>query len=389
MKVGVHFNWQNYTDWPRYLAKDPLPPKISDQEIYEEEMYLAGLVEPLGFDSYWAIDHHFSPYSMTGGALQHLTYFAGKTSKIDFGTMIVVLPWYDPLVVIDQIAVLDNLLQGRQLTLGLGRGAGVREFDPFRVPMGEARDRFNESLEIMRKAMTNEWFSHDGQFYKIPETTIRPMFRNPERLMERMRVAWSSPETLPLTANNGLGMLMTNQKSWDAYKQDVADFNNIRIGNGQSITQPSVVVKVACFEDEAEAWELMRRHVPESTKSSKHHYQFGDVDRFKNTKGYEQYAAIGKAPDDDEHLIKVGAEPQAWGTPDQVFEKLRHIQSMTAAEEFILNVKFGTMPAEKAEESMRRFAEKVLPRLHDLEATMDPSILELTRTEKATMGEIF
>ncbi|WP_236792219.1 LLM class flavin-dependent oxidoreductase [Amycolatopsis sp. GM8] len=374
MKVGVHFNWQNYTDWDRFLAKKPGPPAISDQEIYDEELHLAGLVEPLGFDSYWAIDHHFTPYVMTGGALQHLTFMAGRTSRLDFGTMIVVLPWYDPLVVADQISVLDNLLQGRQLTLGVGRGAAVREFDAFRVPMGEARGRFNESLAVLRKAISNEWFSHDGEFYQIPETTIRPSFRNPQRILDRMRIAWTSPETLPIAANAGLGMLMTNQKSWDAYASDVSTFNGIRVGNGLTPTQPTVVVRMTCFESESEAWDLMARHSLESSLSSKHHYQFDDPDRFRKTKGYEQYAKLGDVVATDEAIIEKSARPQAWGTPDQVFEQLKAIQRKTGAEEFVLNVKFGTMPAEKAEQSLRLFATEVLPRLHELDAPLDETM---------------
>lgn len=374
MKIGVQFNWQNHKDWGRFLEKGAGKPTVTDQEIYDEEMHLAGLVEPLGFDSYWAIDHHFTPYVMTGGALQHLTYWAGKTSRIDFGTMIVVLPWYDPLVIADQVSVLDNLLQGRQLTLGVGRGAAVREFDAFRVPMGEARGRFNESLEILRRALSNEWFSFDGEHYQIPETTIRPHYRNPQRILDRMRIAWSSPETLPIAANAGLGMLMTNQKSWEDYGTDVAAFNSVRAERGWAPTQPTVVVRTSCFDTEEEAWDLMSRHSLESSESSRLHYQFDDVERFKNTKGYEQYAQLGSAKPDAAAITERGARPQAWGTPDQVFEKLKHIQEMTSAEEFVLNFKFGTLPADKAESSMRLFAAEVLPRLQALDAGLAVSM---------------
>jgi alkanesulfonate monooxygenase SsuD/methylene tetrahydromethanopterin reductase-like flavin-dependent oxidoreductase (luciferase family) len=370
MKVGVHFNWQNHEDWERFLAKGTGPQKVTDQEIYDQELHLAGLVEPLGFDSYWAIDHHFTPYVMTGGALQHLTYMAGKTTRLDMGTMITVLPWYDPLVVADQISVLDNLLQGRQLTLGVGRGAAVREFDAFRVPMSEARPRFNESLAILRKALENEWFSHDGEFYHIPETTIRPKFRNAEAILDRMRIAWTSPETLPIAANAGLGMLMTNQKSWDDYGADVAAFNGIRLRNGLSPTQPTVVVRMTCCDTEAEAWELMVAHSLEAGQSSKYHYQFEDVERFRNTKGYEQYAKLGEAVSTESSVVERTARPQAWGTPDQVLAQLKEIQHKTSTDEFVLNLKFGTMPVETAERSMRLFATEVLPRLQQLEAPL-------------------
>jgi alkanesulfonate monooxygenase SsuD/methylene tetrahydromethanopterin reductase-like flavin-dependent oxidoreductase (luciferase family) len=345
---------------------------VPDTRLYEEELHLAGLVEPLGFDSYWAIDHHFSPYIMTGGALQHLTYMAGKTSRIDFGTMVVVLPWYDPVVVAEQISVLDNLLLGRTLTLGLGRGAAKREFDAYRVSMDEARDRFAESVEVLRKAFTNEWFAHEGQFYTIPETTIRPRPRNPERLLSRMRVAWTSPQTLPIAAEAGLGMLMTNQKSWDEYQEDVRGFNAVRARKGWDPIQPTVVVNVSCFDTEEEAWDVILRHSAQAQDSVQRHYGWKDAERFRNTKGYEQYAKFSELSQRKtiHELGEHAARPQAWGTPDQVVEKLKHVQLMTSAEELVINVRFGAMPAETAERSMRLFAAEVLPRVHELDAPL-------------------
>jgi len=372
MRVGVHFNYQNYTDWDRFEAHKPGPPSVSDQQLYDEELHLGGLVEPLGFDSYWAIDHHFSPYIMTGGALQHLTYFAGKTSRIDFGTMVVVLPWYDPVVVAEQVSVLDNMLQGRKLTLGLGRGAAKREFDAYRIPMEESRDRFAESLDVLRTALSQEWFSYDGEYYHIPETTIRPRPRDPEGVVGRMRVAWTSTPTLPIAANAGLGMLMTNQKSWEEYRDDVRGFNLVRAEHGWAPIQPSVVAHVACFDTEAEAWDTILRHTVEAQNSVQRHYGWKDVERIRNTKGYEQYAQFGELLQRKsvEEVGEYAARPQAWGTPDQVVEKLKHIQRTTSAEELILNFRFGGMPAETAERSMRLFAKEVLPRIHALEAPL-------------------
>jgi alkanesulfonate monooxygenase SsuD/methylene tetrahydromethanopterin reductase-like flavin-dependent oxidoreductase (luciferase family) len=380
MRIGVHFNYQNYGDWDRYEAHQPGPPAVTDQQLYEEELHLGDLVESLGFDSYWAIDHHFSPYIMTGGAIQHLTYFAGRTKRIDFGTMVIVLPWYDPVVVAEQVSVLDNLLQGRRLTLGLGRGAAKREFDAYRVPMDESRDRFAEALDVLRKALTQEWFSHEGEFYHIPETTIRPRPRNPQDLVDRMRVAWTSPQTLPIAADAGLGMLMTNQKSWEEYGEDVRGFNAARAGKGWAPIQPSVVVHVACFDTEAEAWDTILRHTIEAQISVQRHYGWKDADRFRQTKGYEQYAQFGellqrKTPAEiGEH----SAQPQAWGTPDQVLRKLQDVQRTTSAEELILNFRYGGMPAATAERSMRLFAAEVLPKLHAFDAPLHPDMAGAT-----------
>lgn len=376
MKIGVHFNYQNYSDWDRFEAHSDAPQIVSDAKLYEEELYLGGLVEPLGFDSYWAIDHHFSPYIMTGGALQHLTYFAGKTERIDFGTMVIVLPWYDPIVVAEQISVLDNMLQGRKLTVGLGRGAAPREFDAYRSPMGESRARFNESLQILRKALTQEWFSHEGDFYTIPETTIRPRPRNGRELVESMIVAWISPETLSFAANADLGMLFTNSKNWDEYREDVRTFNTIRAEHGWQPLQPTVGVNVACFDTEEEAWDTILRHSIETQSSVEHHYKFADSERFKNTKGYDYYASFGKtlSTKTDEQLGKYKARPQAWGTPDQVLARLQHVQATTAAKELVMNFRYGGMPMETAERSMRLFAAEVLPRLHEIDSVLPPEL---------------
>ena len=378
MKVGVHFNFQNYSDWERFEAQRVSEaPLVSDQRLYEEELHLGGLVEPLGYDSYWCIDHHFSPYIMTAGALQNLTYFAGKTERIDFGTMVIVLPWYDPVMISEQITVLDNMLQGRKLTLGLGRGAAKREFDAFRSPMAESRDRFMESLDVVRKALTQEFFSHEGDFYTIPETTIRPRPRNPQALLDSMRVAWISPETLEIAANAGLGMLFTNSKKWEEYQDDVKRFNEIRALRGWAPRQPTVVANVACFDTEEEAWDVILEHTGKFQESVERHYHFSESARFAATKGYKYYAEFGKTNErtTPEQRARYAAMPQAWGTPDQVLERLQHIQQMTGAEELIMNFRVsGGMPAETAERSMRLFASDVLPALHEMDASLPEAL---------------
>ena len=321
MKVGVHFNFQNYTDWERFRSAGRLRREgRSATSRSTRKICLGGLVDPLGFDSYWCIDHHFSPYIMTSGALQNLTYFAGKTERIDFGTMVVVLPWYDPVAITEQITVLDNMLQGRKLTLGLGRGAAKREFEAFRSPMGESRDRFLESLEVVRKGLTQEYFSHEGDFYTIPETTIRPRPRNPQQLLDSMRVAWISPETLEIAANAGLGMLFTNSKKWEDYQIDVQRFNEIRVGRGWEPKQPTVVANVACFDTEEEAWDVMVQHTGEFQESVERHYHFSESARFAATKGYNTTPSLARPTNQTtpEAAPPVSRHAAGLGTADQV-----------------------------------------------------------------------
>ena len=94
---------------------------ISDQLVYSNEVKLAEFAEPLGFESIWTVEHHFTNYTMCPDPMQFLTYMAAKTKTIKLGSMVVVLPWHDPIRIAEQISLLDTLSNGR-LILGLGRG---------------------------------------------------------------------------------------------------------------------------------------------------------------------------------------------------------------------------------------------------------------------------
>src|SRR5712664_2764664 len=145
----------------------------SDASVMSEHLALGDLAEPLGFDSLFALEHHFTGYAMSPAPPQLLSYYAGRTRRITLGTAVIVLPWHDPVRVAEEIALLDILSGGRCL-FGFGRGAASAEYAGFRVPMEEARARFVEAAQIVVKALTHEVFEWDGEFIKIHRTSIRP-----------------------------------------------------------------------------------------------------------------------------------------------------------------------------------------------------------------------
>ena len=72
---------------------------LSDADVYVHELRLAERAEPLGFDSLWSVEHHFTDYTMCPDVLQFLSYMAGKTQRVKLGSMVVVVPWPDVVVV--------------------------------------------------------------------------------------------------------------------------------------------------------------------------------------------------------------------------------------------------------------------------------------------------
>jgi alkanesulfonate monooxygenase SsuD/methylene tetrahydromethanopterin reductase-like flavin-dependent oxidoreductase (luciferase family) len=115
MRVGVALNM---------LTKEGR----SDADVFAEHLALGDLAEPLGFDSLFALEHHFTGYAMSPAPTQLLSYYAGRTRRITLGTAVIVLPWHDPVRVAEQIALLDVMCGGRCL-FGFVRAAGRHRAD--------------------------------------------------------------------------------------------------------------------------------------------------------------------------------------------------------------------------------------------------------------------
>jgi alkanesulfonate monooxygenase SsuD/methylene tetrahydromethanopterin reductase-like flavin-dependent oxidoreductase (luciferase family) len=357
MQVGVSLFFQNYADFDRHMTRDfGRPPPVADRDLYAEDLRLGDLVEPLGFDSLWTVEHHFTPYAMTASPLHVLAYFAGRTRRIDLGTMVVVLPWHEPLRVAEEISLLDHFTGDRRLMLGFGRGASQLEFGPFRVEREESRGRFAESLDIIRLALTRERFAYEGRFYRIPETSIRPRPRTAD-LTERMFCAWNSPETMALAADAGLGQLFISLSSWDAAAEQAQAFNLRRHEHGWPATSPISVVFVYCAPSDADAQEAADEYLPNMMDASIRHYEM--------LAGAEQGLDVSEVV---QGLNQRFTELNVFGTPETCLDRLLEIQKLVGNGQFIVVFKYGAMPAERAERSMRLFAGTVLPGLHAVRA---------------------
>src|SRR5262249_17690504 len=161
---------------------------------------------------------------MCPDVLQFLTYMAGRTERAQLGSMVVVLPWHDPMRVAEEVSMLDNISGGR-LILGLGRGAGKVEFDGFRLSMDESRGRFVECAEMVLRALETGYCESDGRFVKQPRAAIRPApFKS---FRGRTYAAAVSPESLPIMAKLGVGILVIPQKPWHEVAKELDTYRTM------------------------------------------------------------------------------------------------------------------------------------------------------------------
>ena len=337
----------------------------SDHNVYNEEIKLADMAEPLGFESVWTVEHHFTDYTMSPDPLQFLTYMAGRTKKVKLGTMVVVLPWHDPLRVAEQVSVLDNLSGGR-LILGLGRGAGRVEFDGFGQDMQDSRPKFVESAEMVLEGLENGYCEYQGEHVQQSRVDLRPApiatFKG------RTYAAAVSPESVTIMAKLGIGLLVIPQKPWDAVEQEIEDYRKAyRDINKEDPPAPVMAGWVACDPDLERAREQAVKYIGGYWQTVLDHYRFHE-DHLKGQKGYEYYGKFA------ESLQKQGVEAgvefflnlQVWGDPDRCVDVIADNAKRIGAEAFVGVFSYAGMPWQEARRNMEFFADKVMPRLQKM-----------------------
>jgi alkanesulfonate monooxygenase SsuD/methylene tetrahydromethanopterin reductase-like flavin-dependent oxidoreductase (luciferase family) len=120
------------------------------------------LAETLGFDIAWFAEHHFSNYSITTSPLLLVSHMAAATSRIRLGPAVIVLPFYEPLRLAEDVCLADAVTAGR-LVLGLGFGYQPREFIKFGIPFAERYERGLEAWDLIDQAATGR-MQHRGTF---------------------------------------------------------------------------------------------------------------------------------------------------------------------------------------------------------------------------------
>ena len=346
----------------------------SDAAVMRDHMAMGDLAEPLGLDSIFALEHHFTGYSMSPQPTQLLAYFAGRTKRVKLGTAVIVLPWHDPVRVAEMIAQLDIMCSGRCL-FGFGRGAGRTEYDGFRVDMGEARPRFVEAAQVVVKALREEEFSHDGEFFKIPKMSIRP--RPISRPEERFYASSVSPESAEVIAGMGLGMLVIMQNEWAKCAEDVIKFHEMTVKAGHKPRPPIISTNIACAESRDEAIELGQQYLGNKWDSIEAHYKFSDGG-LANVKGYESYGKMAKTytkmkdPGFRKKANEFYVSIQVVGTPKDCLEQIAELRRLTGTEHLVGEYSFGGMPHKRAEQNLRLFAQKCVPTLQTDEAFTRP-----------------
>jgi len=355
MKWGM-FCLSQFPDQSRRVAGIDL-----DMSHYE-------LAETLGYDTIWLAEHLFSPYSIVNSTQVLAAAVAQRTTQIKIGTAVSIVPFNHPLRTAGDFALVDILSHGR-LLYGAGRAYQPPEFEALEIPMEHSRAMFEEGLEIIVKAWTEDKITHAGAFWNINEPTevLPKPIQKPHPPVYQ---ATSSPESFISAARHGWHPMMATTFLYRVYRDAWKD----------KLSESLALYEQACVKHDrdprgAERMLLVMFLVDETTARAKARYArhlewFYDILAGKLTQtdrivtGYELSMSEGHKAREGGYLEFDKVEQYGAaivGDPAKCIDQLQELKERFGLTEIGLWSNIGGIPHEHVEQSMRLAIDKVIP----------------------------
>ena len=366
----------------RFSIFTTLPPvgRPPDQVLrdFREQVVLA---EELGFHAVWIGEHHFQPFG--GGDLPNAILIgadiAARTSRIRIGQMANIAVWWHPIRLAEDIAILDHLTEGR-IEVGFGRGIRGYEgpqFHPNADPKKEEnRTLFVEIIEVVRKAWTEEFFSHEGENYRFPAPETRfshPMYPiNPE---------WQDGDRVIRLRVTPKPFQKPHPPLWATVSTDRSVSMAAELGLKACYWQPPVrriAERCKVYADVrsrvegrrfgfGEAQAVMRgTYVADSMEAARRDAEAGMMTIFahnQSMRGMQIFLDPGEVIDAGTRLDWDFLEPRSLlvGSPAHVIERLEEHREVCNPEEILIGYAHDGIDQRKTLRNIERFATEVMP----------------------------
>jgi alkanesulfonate monooxygenase SsuD/methylene tetrahydromethanopterin reductase-like flavin-dependent oxidoreductase (luciferase family) len=333
---------------------DFFPDRQNELTYYQDTLDLMISAETLGFDSVWVGEEHFYSFGICPSPQLFLTALARETTRLRLGTAISLLPFENPLRKAEDFAMLD-LLSGGRLNFGVGRGVIPKHFEGFRVSLQESRARYEEALEIIERAWTQEQFSYAGQFWQIPELSLSPKpLQKPHPPIYR---GVGSPEAFEPAGAKGHSALFVPWLSPETrLKEGIARYRAALRAHGHQGVPPSMFVFFLFVDQD------YRQALAEARETTGCYAE-------KVTSAFPP-ALIASLPPGDtlrglwERLVSMAdrvEERAIVGTPRDCRRRLAEVREEWGIEHLALYLHAGARDITRARRGLELFAKEVMP----------------------------
>jgi alkanesulfonate monooxygenase SsuD/methylene tetrahydromethanopterin reductase-like flavin-dependent oxidoreductase (luciferase family) len=313
-------------------------------EHYQNRLRLVEAYDEAGFYAYHLAEHHGTSLGMAPAPSVFLSAVAQRTKRLRFGTMVYVLPVHQPLRLIEEICMLDQMSGGR-FELGIGRGQSPYELGCFGIAHPESRGRFNEALEILRRGLTSDVLNFEGKYYSYVDV---PMALQPvQKPHPPLWYGVTRPESAAWPAKNRINAVMNGPS---ARVREIVEryMNEWKAAHGEVGPQPKLGTTrhIHVADTQAQAEETARRAYAIWFDS--------------NAELFRRYGTLPlHFPSTYDEAAK--REMMIVGTPDLVRDRLKQITDESGTNYVLGRFAFGDIPPERVLRSVTLFAKEVMP----------------------------
>lgn len=306
------------------------------------------LGEKLGFDSVWLEEHHSVKNHYWPSPMMALSGLATRTERILLGTDVMVLPFYHPVRLAEDAAMLDVISNGRFI-FGAAIGYKPDEFALYQVPLEMRGTRYEESIRLIKQLWTQEEVNFNGSYYQLQGAKIEPrpvtqphppIWLGGWGNLSLKRAAEVGDAWVPGPTAN-LEKLLDSQKT---YRQHLENTGVKPESRSSPLTREVVIA-----DTDREAYEIAERHLLINYRD-----EYGG--------GKWKHPLIGNA--DSTPVAEMEAISQdrfIIGSPETVIKKVKRYEVQFGVDHLICRLYFAGMPHEVIMNELKLLAKEVRP----------------------------
>lgn len=327
-----------------FSVQDHYPDRLRTiPALYDEVIGQAVLADELGYDGFFAAEHHFHPYGVAPDPALLLSAMSQRTRQIRLGTAISVLTFHDPRTLAETFAMTD-VISGGRFVLGVGSGYLKHEFEGYSIAPEQKRERFDECLEAVELLLTGERVTFHGKYHRLDDVKINVL---PIQKALPIYVAILRKEAAYHVGRQGKGLMSVPYAALDHFEEIGPLIREFRRGRdeaaGDAVALPSSIGdNIVC----------LHTHVAE-TDAEARRIAAAAFDLYVETRLYAKRMVY-----DD--ILKSGI--CLFGSVDTVAHKLCALADM-GIDHIMTLQNFGGLSAPEVERSMRMMVERVMPQV--------------------------
>ena len=338
-----------------------MTPDADMRDVLRHVTEMTQMADAAGFDIVWAAEHHALEMTIAPGPFQLLAHFAANTDRVRLGTGVVVAPYWHPIKLAGEAALLD-LISGGRLEFGIGKGAYQREFDRLTggMPQNLGVPMMLEMLPAL-KALWQGDYAHDGEYWSFPASTACP--KPLQKPHPPIWVAARDKGTFNAAVGEGYDVMTWALTRPFAEVEAYMGHFESALAENPGVARPRFMTMrhTGVFADAADGDAIVNAIIRQGR-------QFENL--FRNlapvVDGFPQEPDLSLLTNQAEYVPENLMANLILGAPDEVIAKLKPYEAL-GVDYFCYNAAYG-LPLDVQKRSLRLFIDEVMPAFADTEA---------------------